>query len=127
MMRSACAALAALAALGCAGARSGSGGEACDISTDFAVQRPTRNGPPRFDWSPRCRLAAVMVEPAGQPGHAYWRVESPLPPLDYGEEGGGATVTVAPRALTPGEAYRVVWAWGEPDDPQVGGSETFVY
>ena len=100
--------------------------ESCDATTRILVERPTRQGPPRFDWTPRCRLAVLTVEPAGQPGNAWWRVEAPLPPLDYGDDGGG-TVVEGPRALTPGEAYRVVWAWGDPDEPQVGGSASFVY
>jgi hypothetical protein len=116
-----------VAALGCAGNSTRAGGESCDISTDFTVTRPTRTGLPRFDWSPRYRLARLVVEPVDQPGNEYWRIDGAQPPLDYGERSSGATVVVAPRPLTPGDAYRVVWAWGEPDDPQIGGSRSFVY
>lgn len=118
--------LPAAAALACTGARSGPPVEYCDVATQVTLTRPTRQGPPRFEWTPRCRLAMVAVEPAGQPGNAWWRVERPLPPLDYGDDGGG-TVVEGPRALTPGESYRVVWAWGEPEKPQIGGSIGFVY
>lgn len=67
---------------------------------------------PTFDWSPRCRVGGVLIEPIERGIGDRWSIRSDsntiAPPLPYGVEPAGARTVAPPQPLEAGKDYRIV-------------------
>jgi hypothetical protein len=87
---------------------------------------------PTFSWTPRCRLAFLVVE-IDVSGSELWSIltrgENALaPPVTYGDPPAGAETLTPPGPLTSGTAYRVAvarWTGPDGDDGESVGAKTF--
>lgn len=79
---------------------------------DAVVVVVTQGTSPQFDWSPRCRVAHVLVEPVPSGIGDRWSVRSDsnaiTPPIRYGVAPTGGSVVNGPHPLEPGTEYRLI-------------------
>ena len=107
-----------LVAQGCSKDSTGPDSAPCTAETGSVTATVTVGTSVRFDWTPRCSVAMVLVE---EDASDRWLVSSPedswtsadaankiLPPLTYGQTPAGTEIGEPPATLVAGRTYELI-------------------
>jgi hypothetical protein len=107
-----------LVAQGCSKDATGPAADPCTAEIGSVTATVTAGTSVKFDWTPRCAVAMVLVE---EDASDQWIVATPedswtsaeaankiLPPLTYGETPAGTDVGEPPATLVAGREYDLI-------------------
>lgn len=102
---------------------------ACDDTTRSVDVSVTVGEAVAFDWSPRCAVYFVLVEPLGEPDDVWGLITEDrngiMPPVTFGESIVG-TETIVNGALIAGQSYTVAVARLIDGEEVLAGTADFV-